>query len=199
MSGHVADTALVEAGAEIGEGCQIWHHVQVRRGARLGRDCIVGKGAFVDADVRIGDRVKIQNAALVYHGATIESGVFIGPGAILTNDKRPRAVNPDGSLKSGEDWEVGRILVCEGASIGAGATVVTDVTVGRFAMVAAGAVVTRDVPDHGLVAGVPARLVGYACACGTRLRPHAEAAWLCPDCNAAYDLPPLAGPGEGSP
>jgi UDP-2-acetamido-3-amino-2,3-dideoxy-glucuronate N-acetyltransferase len=194
MGVRIADTAIVEPGAELGEGTQVWHHVQVRRGARLGRNCIVGKGAFVDADVSIGDNVKIQNEALVYHGAEIEDGVFVGPGAILTNDKVPRAINPDGTLKAADDWAVGRILLRRGASIGAGATVVTGVTVGCFAMVAAGAVVTRDVPDHGLVAGVPARLVAWVCACGRRLDASAPAGWACPECGTVYELPPLGAP-----
>ena len=158
--GVIQDTAVVDPTARIGEGTRVWHNVQIREGARIGRDCIIGKGAFIDADVRVGDRVKIQNNALVYQGAVVEDGVFIGPGAILTNDKVPRAVNPDGSLKSQDDWHVGRIVLRYGCSVGAGAIVVTDVTVGRHAMVGAGALVAEDVPDHALVVGVPARVVG---------------------------------------
>jgi UDP-2-acetamido-3-amino-2,3-dideoxy-glucuronate N-acetyltransferase len=195
MTVRIADTAIVESGVELGDGTQVWHHVQVRRGARLGRNCIVGKGAFIDADVVVGDNVKIQNEVLLYHGAEIEDGVFLGPGVILTNDKVPRAINPDGSLKAADDWTVGRILIRRGASVGAGATIVTGVTVGRFAMVAAGAVVTRDVPDHGLVLGVPARLVAHVCACGARLVADG-ALWRCPACDATFDLPPLDGTGS---
>jgi acetyltransferase-like isoleucine patch superfamily enzyme len=120
--------------------------------------------------------VKIQNGAMIYHGVTIEDGAFIGPQACLTNDKLPRAINPDGTLKRDADWEVGRIRVCYGASIGAGAIVLPDVTIGRFAMVGAGALVTEDVPDHGLVVGMPARLVGYVCQCGGRLEEGSEGA-----------------------
>jgi acetyltransferase-like isoleucine patch superfamily enzyme len=188
---QIQDTAIVDPTARIGDGTRIWHHAQVRENAVLGRDCIVGKSAFVDAEVVVGDRVKIQNNALVYHGAQLEDGVFIGPAACLTNDRRPRAVNPDGSLKSADDWEVGRTLVRYGASIGAGAVVVTGVTVGRHAMVAAGAVVTRDVPDHGLVQGVPARLAGYVCACGSRLDEDSDGSWHCPECGAPVEV------GEG--
>jgi acetyltransferase-like isoleucine patch superfamily enzyme len=139
--------------------------------------------------------VKIQNHALIYHGAEIGDGVFVGPGAILTNDKVPRAINPDGTLKSADDWTVGRIRVRRGASIGAGATVVTGITVGSFAMVAAGAVVTQDVPDHGLVAGVPARLVGWVCACGWRHDLDAGPDWTCADCGREVHV---AAPNEGT-
>jgi len=163
-------TAEVSPKAQIGEGTRIWHHAQVREGARIGRNCIIGKNVYIDFDVTIGDNVKIQNNASVYHGVKIEDGVFIGPHACLTNDKIPRAITPTGELKSSQDWEVGRILVKYGASIGAGAVILPNVTIGRFAMVGAGAVVTRDVPDHGLVVGNPARLVGYVCRCGRRLR-----------------------------
>ncbi len=169
MRDMIHPTAEVSPQAEVGQGTRIWHQAQVREGARIGRDCIIGKSVYIDFDVVIGNRVKIQNGASIYHGVTLEDGVFIGPHACLTNDKIPRAITPSGELKSGADWEVGRIRVKYGASIGAGAIVLPGVTVGRFAMVAAGAVVTRDVPDHGLVMGSPARLKGFVCRCGRRL------------------------------
>jgi UDP-2-acetamido-3-amino-2,3-dideoxy-glucuronate N-acetyltransferase len=154
----------------------------VREGVVVGRECIVGKDVYIDAGVRVGDRVKIQNGALVYHGATLEDGVFIGPRAVLANDRYPRAITPDGRLKGDADWAVGAVLVRYGASIGAGAVVLPGVTIGRWAMVAAGAVVTGDVPDHGLVAGVPGRVVGAVCPCGRRLRP-VGAGLACPACG----------------
>ncbi len=166
----------------------IWNHSQVREDARIGKECILGKDVYIDFSVQIGDRVKIQNGVYVYHGVTIESGVFLGPRVIFTNDKRPRAINPDGSLKGNEDWVVGKTLVCYGASIGAGAVILPDVTIGRFALVAAGAVVTRDVPDHGLVVGNPARLVGYVCTCATKLVEIGEGVYRCPACGEAYRL-----------
>lgn len=181
-------TAEVSAQAQIGEGTRIWHHAQVREGARIGRNCIIGKNVYVDFGVTIGDNVKIQNNASLYHGVTVEDGVFIGPHVCLTNDKIPRAINPDGSLKSGADWEAGRILLRYGCSLGAGAVVVTGVTIGRWAMVGAGAVVTRDVPDHGLVVGNPARLVGYVCVCGRRLVPLEGNRMRCPVCQREYEL-----------
>ena len=181
---YIHPTADVSPRATLGPGTKVWHQAQVREGAVLGSNCILGKGAYVDFDVQIGDNVKIQNRASVYHGVTLENGVFVGPHAIFTNDKQPRAINPDGSLKSDDDWELGLILVREGASIGAGAIIVTGVTVGRFAMVGAGAVVTRDVPDYGLVYGNPARLQGYVCPCGHKLQPTDNPkVWRCPLCG----------------
>jgi UDP-2-acetamido-3-amino-2,3-dideoxy-glucuronate N-acetyltransferase len=183
MDIYIHPTAEVSPRATLGPGTKVWHQAQVREGAVLGRNCILGKGAYVDFDVQIGDNVKIQNRASVYHGVTLESGVFVGPHVIFTNDRLPRAVNADGSLKSDDDWELGRILVKEGASIGAGAIVVAGVTIGRWALVGAGAVVTKDVPDHGLVYGNPARLAGYACHCGHKLEKGKEGMWNCPSCG----------------
>lgn len=162
-------TAAVDRRARIGFGTRVWHWTQVRDGVAIGAESIIGKGCYIDANVCIGSRVKIQSNVSVFHGVTIEDGVFVGPHVCFTNDKAPRAINPDGSLKGADDWTVLTTLIRYGASIGANATVVCGITVGRFAMIAAGAVVTRDVPDHGLVMGNPARLVGYVCACGERL------------------------------
>jgi len=184
-------TAEVSDAARIGDGTQIWHQSQVREGARIGRECILGKGVYVDFDVQIGDRCKLQNGAFVYHGARLEDGVFVGPGVILTNDRYPRAINPDGSLQTDADWEVGRIHVKHGASLGAGSIILPGVTVGEFALVGAGAVVNRDVPDHGLVVGSPARLIGYVCRCGRRLTEIEGGRYRCDTCGETYHLPPL--------
>jgi acetyltransferase-like isoleucine patch superfamily enzyme len=185
---YIHPTADVSPKAVLGEGVRIWHQAQVREGAVLGRNCILGKGAYVDFGVHIGDNVKIQNRASVYHGVTIESGVFVGPHVIFTNDKLPRAVNPDGSLKSDDDWELGEILVREGASIGAGAIIVTGVTIGRWAMIGSGSVVTRNVPDYGLVYGNPARLHGYACPCGHKLKLESDTLGVCSACGRQIEL-----------
>lgn len=184
----VHPTAQVSTQAVLGRGTRIWNNSQVRENVRIGEDCILGKDVYIDFDVVIGDCVKIQNGVFVYHGTTIESGVFIGPGVIFTNDKRPRAINPDGSLKGNEDWEVGRIHVGYGASIGAGAIILPEVTIGRFALVAAGAVVTRDVPDFALVLGNPARQQGYVCRCATRLVEMSASHFCCPSCGEQYQF-----------
>ena len=169
-SARVHATADLEDGVTVGAGTSIWHRAQVRTGAHIGRDCVVGRDAFIDEGVSVGDRVKIQNAALVYHGVTVGNGVFIGPGAILTNDRHPRALTSTGDLARADDWTVSPIHLAEGSSIGAGAVVLAGSDVGRFAMIGAGAVVTHDVPAHALVAGNPARVIGWVCACGQRLQ-----------------------------
>lgn len=168
-SARIHPTADLEAGVSVGTGTSVWNRAQVRSGARIGRDGVIGRDAFIDEGVTLGDRVKVQNGALIYHGVTIADGVFIGPGAILTNDRRPRALNAAGELARAADWTVSPIMIAVGASIGAGAIVVAGCDVGPFAMVGAGSVVTHDVPGHAIVAGNPARRIGWACVCGSRL------------------------------
>jgi UDP-2-acetamido-3-amino-2,3-dideoxy-glucuronate N-acetyltransferase len=177
---RVHPTAEVEAGAMLGAGTSVWHQAQVRAGARVGARCIIGKGAYIDADVQIGDNCKIQNYALIYHGARLGHGVFVGPAAVLTNDRYPRAITPDGALKSVDDWDCGEIDVDDGAAIGAGAIIVTGVRIGRFATIGAGAVVTHDVPPHALMIGSPAWLAGWVCRCGRPLTPETPCA-VCGD------------------
>lgn len=149
--------ADVDRRARLGAGTTVWPLAQVREHAELGRDCIVGRGVYIDKGVRIGDNVKLQNYALVYAPARLERQVFVGPAVVLTNDVYPRSADLDGQLKRPDHWQPQGVTVREGAALGAGCVVLAGVTIGRWALVAAGAVVTRDVPDYALVVGVPAR------------------------------------------
>jgi UDP-2-acetamido-3-amino-2,3-dideoxy-glucuronate N-acetyltransferase len=185
----VHDTATVEEGAQIGPGTRVWHQAQVRARARVGARCIVGKGAFVDAGVVIGDDCKLQNYACVYHGVTLGRGVFVGPGVIFTNDVRPRATDPQFKPLADGDWAVGTTVVADGAAFGARSTILPNVRVGKWALVGAGALVTKDVPDYALVVGAPARVVGWVCPCGASVDS--------PACAACGELPadhPLRSP-----
>lgn len=189
---RVAPSADVSPDAVIGDASSVWHLAQVREHAVLGEGCVVGRGAYIGQGVHMGRHCKVQNYALVYEPAVLGDGVFIGPAAILTNDHFPRAVNPDGTLKSADDWEPVGVAVEEGASIGARAVCVAPVTIGAWATVAAGAVVTKDVPAHALMVGVPARRVGWVGRAGEPLvaaEPSAEGAprWVCPVTDTVYE------------
>lgn len=164
----IHETAFVSDKARIGEGTKIWHLAQVRENAIIGENCIIGKNSYIGAGVKIGSNVKIQNNCSIYEGAIIGDGVFIGPHVVLTNDRNPRAINPNGTLKSPDDWHVGKILVQKGSSIGACSVIVTDVTIGEFAMVGAGSVVTKDIPPYALAYGNSAQFRGYVCKCGQK-------------------------------
>ncbi|MEO7294934.1 MAG: DapH/DapD/GlmU-related protein [Candidatus Limnocylindria bacterium] len=182
-------TADVAVDAIIGPGTSIWNQAQVRERARIGAECIIGKNVYVDTDVVIGDRCKVQNNVSLFHGVTVEDGVFIGPHVCFTNDRLPRAVNPDGSAKTDDDWKVAATLVRRGAALGANSTVLPGVTIGAWAMVGSGSVVTRDVADHELVVGNPARRLGSACSCGEALRDSDDGARFagdCPRCGEAF-------------
>jgi len=177
MTIRVADSADVAEDASIGNECQVWHLAQIREGANLGEKCIIGRGAYVDAGVHLGKCCKVQNYALLYEPAWLGDGVFVGPAAVLTNDHFPRAVSPDGALKSAADWTPVGVTVRDGAAIGARAVCVAPVTIGRWAMVAAGSVVTHDVPDYALVAGVPARQIGWVGEDGVPLTSDGDGCW----------------------
>ena len=169
MTSHIAHDAEISDSAQIGDGAQVWNLTQVRDGVKIGSACVIGRSVYIGPGVRIGNNCKIQNNALVYDPAVLADGVFIGPGAILTNDRLPRSVTPDGELKRADDWEPVGVTVGTGASVGAGAICVAPVNIGSWSMVAAGSVVVHDVPDHALVAGNPARVIGWVGRDGQRL------------------------------
>lgn len=185
---RVAQGADVSDGASVGAGSSIWHLAQVREGAVLGTDCVVGRGAYIGSGVQMGNGCKIQNYALVYEPAVLADGVFVGPAAVFTNDHFPRAVNPDLSAKSASDWEPVGVTCETGASIGARAVCVAPVTIGTWAMVAAGATVVKDVPPYALVAGVPAKRLGWVGRSGEKLVPASDGtdAWVCPTTGEWY-------------
>jgi UDP-2-acetamido-3-amino-2,3-dideoxy-glucuronate N-acetyltransferase len=185
MTTTIAPSADVSDQAILGDGTKVWHLAQVREQANLGENCIVGRGAYVGTGVQIGANTKIQNYALVYEPARLGKGVFIGPAVVLTNDTYPRSVSPDGSLKSAHDWTPVGVTIEDGASIGARAVCVAPLTIGRWATVAAGAVVTKDVPAFALVAGVPARRLGWVGKAGEPLRQEGDF-WVCPATGAKY-------------
>ncbi|HSE07167.1 MAG TPA: acyltransferase [Nocardioidaceae bacterium] len=187
MAVQVQPTAQVSEAARVGDGTSVWELAQIRENARLGSGCIVGRGVYVGPGVVMGDNVKLQNYALVYEPAELGDGVYIGPSVVLTNDEYPRSVDPDGQLKRRGDWEPVGVKIRTGASIGARAVCVAPVRIGRWAMVAAGAVVTKDVPDFALMVGVPARQVGWVGRAGHPLEEaDGEGTWTCPKTAAIY-------------
>lgn len=161
---YIHPSANVSNAANIGDGSKVWINVQIREHAEIGVNCIISKDVYIDHAVKIGNNCKIQNSVSVYNGVTIQDDVFVGPNVAFTNDKVPRAFNAD--------WKITPTIVEKGVSIGANSTIVCGITIGRYAMVAAGSVVTKSVPNHALVLGNPAQVAGYVCRCGSRLDDH---------------------------
>ncbi|MBB5642770.1 acyltransferase [Cryobacterium roopkundense] len=183
---RIAVTADIDARAVIGVNSQIWHLAQVREHARVGPGCIVGRGAYIGPGVILGRNCKVQNYALVYEPAVLEDGVFVGPAVVFTNDVFPRAINVDGTRKTADDWPMVGVIVRTGASIGARAVCIAPVTIGRWSMVAAGSVVTKDVAEFALVAGVPARRIGWVGRSGVALQEAGDGQFVCPATGEKY-------------
>lgn len=193
MSSYIHPTANVSTEANIGDNSRVWENVQIRERASIGDNCIIGKGSYIDFEVKIGSQCKLQNGVFVYHGATLEDGVFLGPGVMLLNDKNPRAINSDGTLKSAEDWQVSPTHIGYGAGIGGGAVILPNVSVGKWSIVGSGSVVSRSIPDYGLAYGNPARLYGFVCPCGKRATPSQQnqtvITFHCSSCQQTFTVP----------
>ena len=202
---RIAESADIDSRARIGNGALVWHLAQVREYARIGAGCVLGRGSYVGPGVILGENCKVQNHALLYEPAVLEDGVFVGPAAVLTNDVFPRAVTVDGRRKDADDWDAVGVTIRTGASIGARAVCVAPVTIGAWALVAAGAVVAGDVPDYALVVGVPARRIGWVGRAGIPLEAVGGDLFRCPSTGEEYRehngalaavLQEAAGPGR---
>ncbi len=183
MGYFVHESSFIDENVEIGSGTRIWHFCHIQSGSRIGKGCSLGQNVYVAANVRIGDGVKIQNNVSVYEGVELENHVFCGPSVVFTNDLTPRARYPKGHR------HYKRTFIRHDATLGANATIVCGHTIGAFAMVAAGAVVTRDVPAHALMVSVPAKQIGWVCECGGVL----NEAFSCPVCQKEYQFEEISG------
>lgn len=182
----ISETADVSPSAVVPDSANVWHYAQIRENAQLGHNNIIGRGAYIGAGVKLGDNCKVQNYALLYEPAILGNGVFIGPAVVLTNDEYPRAINPDGTLKSGADWNAVGVNIEDGASIGANSTCVAPLRIGKWSLIGSGSVVTKDVPDFALVVGNPARRIGWVGKTGHRLVPALNNSWICPDTGELF-------------
>ena len=182
---YIHPTAIVEKTAKIGEGTKIWHFAHVREDTEIGKECVLGYSVYVGKEVKIGNRVKLENRATIYQGVKIEDDVFVGPHVTFTNDLYPRSFNTD--------WKIVPTLVKKGASIGASTVVICGLTIGEYAMIGAGSVVTKDIPPHALTYGNPAKIRGFVCKCGKRLTKGEErqkdVLMVCSACEEKYEIP----------
>lgn len=174
----IHESSYLDDNVRIGDGTRIWHFCHIQKGAVIGKDCSFGQNVNISNNVKIGNGVKVQNNVSIYEGVEIEDYVFCGPSMVFTNDLTPRAKYPKGNSA------YKRTLLKEGSSIGANATIVCGHTIGRWAMIAAGAVVTKDVPDYALMAGIPARQIGWVCECGEVLKKD----YICKYCGRKYNF-----------
>lgn len=180
--------SVIDESAKISERVSIWHFSQIRNNVSIGEDTSIGKSVYIDSQVKIGKGCKIQNSAQIYSPCSIADFVFIGPGVVLTNDKSPRATLPDGTIKSAKDWVAVGVVVNEGASIGANSICVAPITIGKWAMIGAGSVVTKDVPDYALVVGNPAKQVGWIGQSGKVLLELDNGRLKCPVTGSEFEL-----------
>jgi UDP-2-acetamido-3-amino-2,3-dideoxy-glucuronate N-acetyltransferase len=182
----ISPSADIDSRAGIGEGTTVWHLAQVREHAQIGSGCIIGRGVYIGPGVIVGHDCKVQNYALIYEPALLENGVFIGPGVVFTNDSFPRAINVDGTRKTNSDWDAVGVTVRTGASIGARAVCIAPITIGRWALVAAGAIVTKDVLPFALVAGAPATRRGWVGRAGFPLEDLGDGRFRCARTGEEY-------------
>ena len=184
----VSSTAILEDSVTIGNGAKVWHFAHIRSDVNLGSNVIIGENVYIGPGISVGDNSKIQSNSLIYEPAQIDDGVFVGPGVILTNDHNPRAINPNETQKGSLDWNKSGVVVRHGASIGAGAICVGPIEIGKWAMIGAGAVVVKDVPNFALVVGVPARQIGWVGKDGAKLLEVSSTKFKCPISKKLYDL-----------
>lgn len=179
-------TAEVNSDLKLPDSVAVWQYAQIRERVEIGENCIIGRGVYIGPGVKIGNNCKLQNYALIYEPAVLSDGVFIGPAVVLTNDEYPRSITPEGKLKSGDDWVAVGVIIKKGASIGARSVCVAPVTIGEWTLIAAGSVVTNDVPDFAIVAGVPARRLGWVGRAGIPLEKVEEKKFKCPQTGENY-------------